>query len=116
MRPALSRIVRRTASSKALSCVSFFDLISASMNFWRSGGLLLVSVDNKKKVVEGGGAFAALSFDDGKTWPHLRKIDGIGGYMSLAQAANGVIYLGSGQGGAGVTVGAFNEAWVNAGK
>jgi sulfatase modifying factor 1 len=82
----------------------------------RSGGLLLVSVDNKKKVVEGGGAFAALSFDDGKTWPHLRKIDGMGGYMSLAQAANGVIYLGSGQGGAGVRVAAFNEAWVNAGK
>jgi hypothetical protein len=38
------------------------------------------------------------------------------GYMSLAQAANGVIYLASGQGGAGVKAVAFNEAWLKAGK
>src|SRR4029077_20824480 len=56
-----------------------------------SGALLLVSFDNKKQLV-GGGTFAALSFDDGKTWPHIRKVDGPTGYMSLAQAANGVIY------------------------
>jgi sulfatase modifying factor 1 len=82
----------------------------------RSGGLLLCSVDNKKSLVEGGGSFAALSLDDGKTWPHVRKVDGMAGYLSLAQAANGVIYLGSGQGGAGVKGVAFNEAWLKAGQ
>jgi sulfatase modifying factor 1 len=82
----------------------------------RSGALLLCSVDNKKKAVEGGGSFAALSFDDGKTWPQIRKIDRMAGYMSLSQAANGVIYLSSGQGGAGINVAAFNEAWLREGK
>jgi len=82
----------------------------------RSGGLLLCSVDNKKKLVEGGGSFAALSFDDGKTWPHLRKIDSMAGYMSLAQADNGVIYLGTGRGGSGINVVAFNESWLKGGR
>jgi len=71
------------------------------------GGMLLCSIDAKKTLV-GGGTFAALSYDDGATWPHIRKIDGAGGYMSLAQAPNGIIYLfGSRMGCA-----AFNEAWL----
>src|SRR5205807_2400219 len=57
-----------------------------------SGAMLLCSMDRSKKLV-GGGAFAALSFDDGKTWPHVRKVEGTGGYMALAQTPNGVIYL-----------------------
>lgn len=78
----------------------------------RSGALLVCSFDNKKKVV-GGGAFAALSLDDGKTWAHVRKLENQGGYMSLTQAANGVIYL-SGSGNLNVL--AFNEAWLKEGK
>ena len=54
----------------------------------------------------------ALSLDDGKTWAHVRKIDGAGGYMQLAQAADATIYLfGSRMG-----VVAFNEAWLREGK
>jgi hypothetical protein len=42
----------------------------------------------------------------------VRKVEGVGGYMSLAQAPNGVIYLfGSRMGCA-----AFNEAWLKEGK
>jgi formylglycine-generating enzyme required for sulfatase activity len=77
------------------------------------GALLLCSIDNKKKLV-GGGTFAALSLDDGKTWPHIRKIDGPTGYMALTQAANGVICL-VGSGGRIRSV-AFNEAWLKEGK
>jgi hypothetical protein len=76
-----------------------------------SGALLLVSFDNKKQLV-GGGAYAALSFDDGKTWPHIRKVDNVGGYMSLAQAPNGVIY----HFGARLQAAAYNEAWLKEGK
>ncbi len=76
-----------------------------------SGGLLLCSIDTSKELV-GGGTFAALSFDDGKTWPHIRKVEGVGGYMAAAQAPEGVIYLfGSRMGCA-----AFNEAWLKLGK
>ncbi len=76
-----------------------------------SGALLLVSLDSKKKVVDGG-TFAALSLDDGKTWPHVRKVEGVTGYLSAAQARNGIIYVvGSRMGAA-----AFNEAWVKEGK
>jgi formylglycine-generating enzyme required for sulfatase activity len=72
-----------------------------------SGAILLCSIDARKELV-GGGTFAALSLDDGKTWPHVRKVDGVGGYMSVAQAPNGVVYLfGSRMGCV-----AFNEAWV----
>jgi hypothetical protein len=76
-----------------------------------SGALLLCSIDRTRRLV-GGGTFAALSLDDGKTWPHLRKVDGAGGYMALAQAPGGVIYL------AGSRMGcvAFNEAWLREGK
>jgi sulfatase modifying factor 1 len=76
-----------------------------------SGALLLCSFDNKKQLV-GGGTFAALSTDDGKTWAYIRKVDGAGGYMALAQAANGVIFLVGSRMGAV----AFNEAWFREGK
>jgi formylglycine-generating enzyme required for sulfatase activity len=76
-----------------------------------SGAILLCSMDAKKDVV-GVSAFAALSLDGGKTWPHLRKVEGVGGYMAAAQAPNGVIYL------TGSRLGcvAFNEAWLKEGK
>jgi formylglycine-generating enzyme required for sulfatase activity len=76
-----------------------------------SGRLLLCSMDRTKKVV-GGGAFAALSLDDGKTWAHVRKVDGTGGYMSVCQSEDGTIYLvGTNMGAA-----AFNETWLKGGE
>jgi hypothetical protein len=76
-----------------------------------SGALLLCSIDTRKQLVNGG-TYAALSFDDGKTWPHVRKVDGVGGYMASAQGADGTIYL------AGSRMGcaAFNEAWLKEAK
>jgi hypothetical protein len=76
-----------------------------------SGAVLLVSIDSRKQLV-GGGTFAALSLDGGKTWPHVRPVEGVGGYMALAQAPNGVIYLA----GSRLGVVAFNEAWLREGK
>lgn len=80
-----------------------------------SGALLLVSFDNKKQLGLGG-TYAALSFDDGKTWPHVRKVEGPGGYMALAQAPNGVIYHHGPSGGGPVRCVAYNEAWLKEGK
>ena len=58
--------------------------------------------------MDGGGTYAALSLDDGKSWPHVRKVEGVGGYMAVAQGQNGVIHLfGSRMGCA-----SFNEAWI----
>ena len=76
-----------------------------------SGAILLCSHDNKKALV-GGGTYAALSLDDGKTWPHVRKVEGVSGYMSVAQAPNGVIHL------FGTRMGcaSFNEEWLHEGK
>jgi len=79
-----------------------------------SGALLLASFDNQKQLV-GGGTFAALSSDDGKTWSHVRKVEGPTGYLSMAQAPNGVIYL-FGPRGSSLLCAAFNEAWVRAGS
>jgi formylglycine-generating enzyme required for sulfatase activity len=76
-----------------------------------SGALLLCAADSKKKLV-GGGTYAALSFDDGKTWPHIRKVSGVAGYMAAAQAPDGVIYLC----GSRLGCAAFNEAWLREGK
>ena len=76
-----------------------------------SGSILLVSFDSKKKLF-GGGTFAALSPDDGTTWPHVRKLEGATGYLSAAQAPDGVIHVfGSKMGCV-----AFNEAWIKEGK
>ena len=80
-----------------------------------SGALLLVSFDNKKQLGMGG-TYAALSLDDGKTWPHVRKVEGPSGYMSLAQAPNGLIYHLGSSGGAPVRCVAYNEAWLKEGK
>jgi hypothetical protein len=61
----------------------------------------------------GGGSLVALSLDDGKTWPHARKVDGsVEGYMSLAQAPDGTIYLI----GSRMKFAACNEAWIREGK
>jgi formylglycine-generating enzyme required for sulfatase activity len=73
----------------------------------QGGAVILCSIDRTRRLV-GGGTFAALSLDDGKTWPHVKKIDGPGGYMSIAQGQNGVIYLIGTQ----MSCAAFNEAWV----
>jgi len=74
----------------------------------------IVDVSNKKRPISG--LFAAVSFDQGQTWPHRRLISHDGpatwvqtmdghpvimdaheseyvGYMSACQAANGVIHL-----------------------
>lgn len=73
-----------------------------------SGVLLLLSMDSTKK----GATFVALSSDDGATWPHVRPVPGVTGYLSVAQATNGVIVaFGSRMGCA-----AFNEAWIRGGK
>ena len=76
------------------------------------GQLLLVSMDNKGTVVDRNATFAALSLDDGETWAHVRQLDGVRGYMSAAQAPNGVIYVvGTKQ-----SAVAINEAWLKKGK
>jgi sulfatase modifying factor 1 len=67
-----------------------------------SGAILLLSFDK--------GAFAALSPDEGKTWPHVRKLPGLDGYLSAAQAPNGLIYAA----GSRLSRVVFNEAWVKA--
>jgi hypothetical protein len=76
-----------------------------------SGAILLCAQDNKKTIVTGG-TYAALSLDNGRTWPHVRKVDGPTGYMSVAQAPNGIIYLF----GTRMRCAAFNEAWLREGK
>jgi formylglycine-generating enzyme required for sulfatase activity len=78
----------------------------------RSKALLLISMDNKGTVVGKGGTFAALSFDDGETWAHVRKLDGVHGYMAAAQAPNGVIHVA----GTKMSVVSFNETWLKEGR
>jgi formylglycine-generating enzyme required for sulfatase activity len=72
-----------------------------------SGALLLCSFDTRKKLGMGG-VFAALSLDDGKTWPHVRRLDGVDGYLAAAQAPNGLITIV----GSRMSCVAFNEAWI----
>jgi hypothetical protein len=69
-------------------------------------------MDNKGTIASKGGTFAALSLDDGQTWAHVRKLDGVQGYMSAAQAPNGVIHVV----GTKMSVVSFNEAWLREGK
>ncbi len=76
-----------------------------------SGAILMCSIDRTKKLI-GSETFAALSLDDGKTWPHRRIIEGVDGYLAAAQSPNGIIYLA----GTKLRVVAFNEEWVKSGK
>lgn len=76
-----------------------------------SGAILLLTNDKTKRL--GGNPILALSLDEGKTWPHVRKVEApVSGYMSLAQADDGVIYLVGSQ----LRFAACNEAWIKAGK
>jgi formylglycine-generating enzyme required for sulfatase activity len=76
-----------------------------------SGAILLLTIDRNRQL--GGGAVVALSLDEGKTWPHARKVDApVGGYLSLAQAPNGTIYLI----GSRMNFAACNETWIREGK
>lgn len=77
----------------------------------QSGALLLCGPDGGKRLGFGG-TYAALSLDSGKTWTHVRQVPGVGGYLSVCQAPNGVIYLF----GSRMTCAAFNEAWLREGK
>ena len=79
-----------------------------------SGALLLCVLDARKPPITGQrGIMAALSYDDGKTWTHIRNVSpDYRGYLSGAQAANGVIYLYGSQ----MSCVAFNEAWLKEGK
>jgi hypothetical protein len=76
-----------------------------------SGALLVVTPDDGRAGA-GKGNVAALSFDGGKTWPHVRLVPDSGGYQCLAQAPNGVIY----DCGTRMRCVAFNEAWLKEGK
>jgi hypothetical protein len=69
-----------------------------------SGAILLCSFDNRGKT----GAFAALSSDDGRTWPHVRRLEGVDGYLAAAQGPDGTIHVV----GSRMSCVAFNEAWV----
>ncbi len=79
----------------------------------RSGALLLCASDARKPPVTGQrGTLVALSNDDGQTWPHVRHLPGVGGYLSAAQAPNGVIYVV----GSRLSCAAFNETWLREGE
>ncbi len=78
-----------------------------------SGALLLCGPDTHKPPRTGRrGTFAALSDDGGKTWAHVRHLPGVGGYLSAAQAPNGVIHVF----GTRMTCAAFNERWLREGR
>lgn len=79
-----------------------------------SGALLLCVLDARKPPITGKrGIVAALSYDDGETWAHIRTVSpDYRGYLSGAQAPNGVIYLYGSQ----MSSVAFNEAWLKEGK
>lgn len=75
-----------------------------------SGALFLCSFDNRKRLGIGG-PFAALSTDDGRTWPHVRGLEGVDGYLAAAQAPDGTIFVV----GSRMSCAAFNEAWLREG-
>ncbi len=77
------------------------------------GALLLCSFDTGKPPITGKRTtFAALSYDGGKSWKHIRQLPGVGGYLSVAQAPNGVIHVF----GSRMSCASFNEAWLKEGK
>jgi hypothetical protein len=75
-----------------------------------SGAILLAGCDATRKLV-GSETYVALSLDNGQTWSHVRKLEGVHGYLSAAQGAYGTIYVF----GSKMTVAAFNEAWLKEG-
>jgi formylglycine-generating enzyme required for sulfatase activity len=75
------------------------------------GALLLCSFDNGKKPAPGLGAVAALSFDNGATWPRVKRLEGVDGYLAAAQAPDGMIYVV----GSRATCVAFDERWLREG-
>jgi len=73
----------------------------------QSGAVLMLTADTRNKV--GGGTMVALSDDDGQTWGHFRKVPAsVGGYMSVCQAEDGLIYLV----GSRLHMAVCNEAWL----
>ncbi len=77
------------------------------------GALLLCTGDTRKPPITGKrGTMAALSCDGGKSWKHIRQLPGVGGYMSVAQAPNGVIHVF----GSRMSCVSFNEAWLKEGR
>jgi formylglycine-generating enzyme required for sulfatase activity len=75
-----------------------------------SGAIALLTQDKTKRL--GGSTIVALSLDEGRTWPHARKVEApIDGYMSLSQADDGMIYLVGSQ----FKCAACNEAWIREG-
>lgn len=80
----------------------------AGISVGQKAAALRLASGNLLVLHHNSGVFAAISTDDGKTWPHVRKIPGLDGYLSAAQAPNGLIYaVGSKQSRV-----VFNEAWV----
>jgi hypothetical protein len=78
-----------------------------------SGELLLIASDAAKPPVTGQrGTLAALSSDGGETWDHVRHLPNVGGYLSAAQAPNGVIYVF----GSRLSAVSFNAAWLKEGR
>ncbi len=103
----------------------------------KEGPLFLASFGKKMKIVDASGEerpvsglFGAISYDDGETWPHIRLVshdgpdttvesmDGRpfklgfstaerGGYLSVCQAANGLVHLISSR-----QLYSFNLKWV----
>ena len=73
------------------------------------GALLLCAADTRKPPITGSeGTMVAISDDDGGTWPHVRHLPRVGGYLSAAEAPTGVIYVF----GSSMSCVAFNESWV----
>ena len=71
------------------------------------------TADKNKWFGATGSSLVALSLDEGRTWPHVRKVEApVGGYMSLAQHPDGTIYLI----GSRLQFAACNEAWLKEGK
>jgi hypothetical protein len=72
---------------------------------------LLLLIPGGADVIGEKGSLAALSFDGGNSWAHVRTVKDVSGSTSLTQAPNGTIYAG----GSKLSCAAFNEAWLREG-
>jgi len=104
------RLVLMRLKEGPLLCVSFTDTINAP----RDKGMMIKDATGKQRKVYG--LFAAVSYDEGKTWPYRRLVsdDGPGrrvermdgrkftmsattaeprGYMSACQTPDGIVHL-----------------------